>query len=674
MEYILLEAEEEGLSNSTREEENEAEAEEEEDTGVGTLSDTFLHDSDPEEVELDNHQALLHQQREEDAHHLLSKLGGLLPGKRPGEPTARRDDLRNNNDPHVGAKPSGVQCSFPAVSKEGLQVHKGQWNPCVATGLDQENIRPSPEKPAGGKSRRPRRCLLENGVSSKDKASMVTVHRHSPYPKPLRAIQLHGTNNGGSSREQARPPSSPHGVQHGASSETSQKGASEGDQLLQRLLNAKNCQMAQLAIFKELYTASYRDITRIFKSEKTQSHEWVCVIIGCASVIMEALAECLKAHTEFLLYDINPQKRFGLYYCGFKAAKNREGVRRCFKNMNVENTNIMLCDPPNKRSVTAALFFQKLRLGHGDIPQWCADIVTTGSGSGEGFKLSQMVQWAMDNNLCDEGSIAFHYAELAETDTNAQLWLCSNSQAKYVRDATTMVRHFRRGQLHATPMMEHIAVCMREQSDSDDGDGWKRILLLLRYQHCGLTEFLLTLKFWLRGRPKKSTIAIIGVPDSGKTMFSMSLIKFLEGRVLNYANSKSHFWLQPLADCKAAVIDDVTMPCWDYLNLYMRNAMDGNSICIDCKYRAPLQMKCPPLLLTSNYDPRTVGEGDNQPYKYLFSRMSFLCFNRVIPQTGGTPRFLVQPSDWRSFLIKYQQELGLDLQNYDYGQCGEETD
>ncbi|ATL23480.1 E1 [Pygoscelis adeliae papillomavirus 2] len=672
MEYILTEAEE---ADSLAQEE-EIEEEEEEDTGLGTYySDLFSADtdSDANRSEGESHPALLNQQRLEDADNLLPELSNLLAGQSSRRGEYPGDDQCDNNVSHRVSELSDLLSSNRAVSKKSRARPASELHSPSTSSSSQETPGPKLQGPPRCKIRRISRPGVENRISSENSTTIQYCNDNDANRKPLRPLQLFRSNTGRGGRTETSGPCNASGSRNEKKTATPQERTTVGEQLLQRILTAKNTRAAQLAIFRELYSASYCDLTRVFKSDKTQSHEWVCIIIGCAVITLEAVRECLKAHTEFLLCDINPEKRFGLFYCGFLNSKNRDGVRRCFKNCNVDNSNLVMCDPPNKRSVTAALFFQKLYLAHGEIPAWCADVISNGQLSGEGFSLSTMVQWALDNNYCDEGQIAYNYALLAETELNAQLWLNSNSQAKYVRDAAVMVRHFRRGQLHATPMLEHIAVRMRECVDNADQEGWKRIVLLLRYQHCGLPQFLLTLKSWLRGRPKKSTIAIIGVSDSGKTMMSLSLIKFLEGRVLNYATSKSQFWLQPLADCKAALLDDVTFPCWDYLNTYLRNMLDGNPICIDCKYRAPLQITCPPIILTSNYDPHGVGGEGNETYKYLFSRISFLYFNRPIPYIGGQPRFLIEPTDWRSFFIKFREELSLELEQYDYGQSAENT-
>ncbi|AAL14228.1 putative replication protein E1 [Etapapillomavirus 1] len=458
--------------------------------------------------------------------------------------------------------------------------------------------------------------------------------------------------------------------------ETSSQGKERSSELLQRCLTSKNRKLSALAAFKKMYNASYYEVAREYKSDKTQSYEWVLFMLGCSPERVSALNECLKGVTEFILYDCNPTDYSALFYLEFYCSKNREGVRRLLKNYNVDTDSILLLNPPNKRSVLAALFYQKLVLAHGDFPDWCRDILSNEQLSGEGFELSQMIQWALDNKHHDEGSIAYHYAIHAEQDNNAKLWLQSNQQAKYVRDAATMVRHFVKGRLHSITMSEHIAAQIREYDvESTDEDGWKKILVFLTFQHINFKEFISILCMWLKGRPKKSCITIAGVPDSGKSMFAYSLIKFLNGSVLSFANSKSHFWLQPLTECKAALIDDVTLPCWDYVDTFLRNALDGNAICIDCKHRAPVQTKCPPLLLTSNYDPRLHGvdSGGGNRYKYLNSRIQFLLFNRVIPLYGTQPRFYIEPADWRSFFQKYSEDLQLQITEYDGSQAASET-
>ncbi|QBR99461.1 E1 [Puffin papillomavirus 1] len=671
MDYILTEAEEEGVPS------REEDEEETEDTGIGTYSQLFAEDSeiDTYNSQVDEtdfaHSALLNQQQLEDDNRVLSELGYRLCAKRRRTTSGGGDGGTANGGEERGTDPQGL-CDSPVQHTHTLCDILQRGVPTAASTI------PTATPPRthrghrnGRQSGLPCKPRVEGRIPSENANAVQQAKDPATARPPARPV-LHPITNTRAAQGQQLVHTKQYENRTGpASAAPSGQKPTEGQQLLQRLLDAKNGRQAALAIFKETYGPSYTDVTRPFKSDKTQSCEWVFVILGSASITYEALRECLRTHTEFMLCDINPSKQLGLFYCGFHASKNRDGVRRCLRNYNVEDRNLTLCEPPNKRSITAALYFQRLMVCHGEMPSWCTDLIAAGElANGEGFQLSKMVQWAMDNNLVDEGEIAYGYAQLADVDANAQLWLKSNAQAKYVRDATIMVKHFNRGRLQATPMVEHIACRMREYIDQDDEEGWKQIVVFMRYQHVVLNDFLQALRYWLKGRPKKSTIAVLGVPDSGKTMFTMSLIRFMQGKVLNYANSKSHFWLQPLVDCKAAAIDDVTFPCWDYINVYLRPALDGSTICIDCKHRAPIQAKCPPLLLTSNYDPREVtGPGEGQyVYKYLFNRITFICFNRVIPQVEGRPRFLLQPAHWRSFFLKYKDELELDLTGLDYGQ------
>nr|ANN29876.1 E1 [Duck papillomavirus] len=677
MEYIQTEAQEEGASEDGRDEE------EDEDTGIDTYTQLFDCDTDSngsetgrDTPEISLHQRLLHAQETEaeaEAENCPRGCGGLV--------------RRARSSPRRGLQPRGVHdCASPDGPQHHQQhegLRRGAADPAQAPGYELPYPLPtwgngtpaaSPHRgaqpPHGGRHARPPLRPLQ--AANGNPTARDAFHLPGdilPRLHGKRALRDAAAHTGDGEEAEATGAPSSAKKQKGQDTATPGTGKVLGEELLQRCLNAKNLRLTQLAVFKDVYTASFTELTRAFKSDKTQSYEWVFLLLGAASITYEILRECLKAHTEFILSDTEPQKRLGVFYLGFSAAKNREGLLRCLKNCNVDPACVVLSDPPNKRSPLAALFYQKLHCSHGEVPLWCRDLTSMGKLSGDSFELSRMVQWALDNKMYDEGTIAYNYAILAETDRNAQLWLESNSQAKYVRDAALMVRHYQRGRLHATPMNEYIASRMREYSDHDP-DGWKRVVVFLAYQHIVLQDFLLHFRYWLSNRPKKSTIAIIGVPDSGKSMFTMSLAAFMEGKVLSYSNARSHFWLQPLAECKMGVIDDVTRPCWDYLDTYMRNALDGNPVCIDCKHRAPIQLRCPPLLLTSNYDPRSIKtyDGGDCQYKYLLSRIHFLPFNRVIPTYGEKPRFLIRPGDWRSFLLKYSTELGLQIQDYDYGE------
>ena len=145
----------------------------------------------------------------------------------------------------------------------------------------------------------------------------------------------------------------------------------------------------------------------------------------------------------------------------------------------------------------------------------------------------------------------------------------------------------------------------------------------------------------------------------------MSLIKALGGRVISYANARSQFWLQPLTETKIAMLDDATEACWNHLDTYLRNGLDGNWVSVDCKHKAPIQMKFPPLLITSNYDILK-----NERYKFLVSRIKIFEFKNKFPfNEDGTPMFELNDQSWKSFFQRLWQQLELSDQE-DEGEDG----
>ncbi|AAM46854.1 E1 [Psittacus erithacus papillomavirus 1] len=664
MDFITIEAEDTNSSDSSQCEEEE----DKDDSALGTFIDDSNGNDEPDNI---SHVQLLHSQRSQDFEIIPKRVAGHYTRKRrrTRSPHGESDIIRCQHGGHGDPKktvqvlshspPKTIRQYF--TSGDTNRPHKDTSEGCTGSGAThttrvitaQVHVPAEPTYTAGGNSpaRTPLRQIDPNG---RPPGRVTPVS--PPVPHRRRNVSAGGTHYGENGARLPPP--------YETASETRQ---TEGQKLLQRCLVSKNKTLTALAVFKELYTASFTEVTRTFKSDKTQSYEWVFMVLGCSHIALEAVKDVLIHNTEHVILDIDPYKHLGVYYVGFTVSKSREGLLRFLKQHNIFTENVVLSNPPNKRSVLSALFFDKLVQVSGDKPQWMIDIITSGDKGGEGFELSKMIQWALDNNMYDEGAIAYNYALLADTDLNAQLWLKHNSQAKYVRDAATMCRHYRRGQMQAIGVMEHLATRMREYADSDIEEGWKRIIVFLRYQHVDHHTFINDLKYWIVNRPKRSTIAIVGIPDSGKSMFGMSLIQFLDGRVLSFSNHKSHFWLQPLSETRYALVDDVTWPAWDYMDVYMRNALDGNPICIDCKHRAPIQTKCPPLLLTSNYDPRERGTGAENSYRYLLSRITFMSFNRSIPCIGGQPRFLISPADWRSFMLKFRKELDINLTDLDYG-------
>lgn len=218
-----------------------------------------------------------------------------------------------------------------------------------------------------------------------------------------------------------------------------------------------------------------------------------------------------------------------------------------------------------------------------------------------------------------------------------------------------MVRHYFRAEMAEMTMAAWINKKLK--SVTTEGD-WRVIVKFLRYQEIEFIDFLIAFKSFLAGKPKKNCFVFYGPPNTGKSLFCMSLLHVLGGNVISYANSKSHFWLQPLSDTKLALLDDATSQCWDFIDIYLRNALDGNPISLDLKHRAPKQMKCPPLMITTNISVAT-----EMRWQYLHSRIKFITFAQPFPfNDDGSPGFALTNENWKSFFLKFWQQLELSDQ------------
>lgn len=427
------------------------------------------------------------------------------------------------------------------------------------------------------------------------------------------------------------------------------------------LFKLSNRRAFMLGKFKDSFGLSFIDLVRVFKSDKTCSDEWVVVGLYLQDKRVEASKVLFQNACEFVfIYQIGVAT---LLLLKFKAQKSRETVLKLLKNLFDCKEEQLMSEPPKTRSTAVALYWYKKSLlsavyTFGPLPDWICKqtLITHQLAAEQPFDLSTMVQWAYDNNFTQESEIAYNYACCAETDENAIAFLKSNNQAKHVRDCATMVKYYKRAEMQRMSMSEWLCKCVRE-TESGDGD-WKHIVKFLRMQCVEFMPFLVSFKKFLRGIPKKNCIVFWGPPNTGKSMFCMSLIKFLKGRVICYVNSKSQFWLQPLADAKIGLLDDATKPCWDYIDANLRNALDGNPISIDLKHKAPFQMKCPPLLVTTN-----LNVWSEERWKYLRSRTSCFCFASEFPiNEDGSPGFLLNDNSWASFFERFWTHLELSDQ------------
>ncbi|AFA26582.1 E1 [Tursiops truncatus papillomavirus 6] len=462
----------------------------------------------------------------------------------------------------------------------------------------------------------------------------------------------------------------PKGVENEGSSE---EGMSEEDYTcsISQLLQAGKPKHVMLALFKENFGCCFSHLTRSFKSDKTVNEDWVITAVGVPCSLSDAISDLLTPHAKFSHVTCTTCK-YGLLVLmlvQWNTAKSRETVQNLLGGLFAIKKEQMVLDPPRNRHPAAAMYWYKKSLTRssivvGEMPSWILKQICIQEQLEETspFVLSEMVQWAYDNGFDTESQIAYEYACLADVDKNAEAFLRSNSQAKFVRDCTAMVRLYKRAEMAKMSMSQWI----QHRSDKIEGDGdWKPIMKFLKYQNIDILEFLGIFRHFLKGTPKKSCLVIYGPANTGKSLFGMSLITMLGGKVLSFVNSTSQFWLQPLADAKVALLDDATGNTWDYADTYLRNLLDGNPISIDLKHKAHMQVRCPPLIITTNTNIL-----ENPKWKYLYSRVKILPFLNECPlDSRGDPVFKLNSANWKAFFKKCWASLTLGEEQEQDGQA-----
>lgn len=434
------------------------------------------------------------------------------------------------------------------------------------------------------------------------------------------------------------------------------------------LMRSSNLRATFLSKFKNAYGVSFTELTRQFRSNKTCCNDWVVAIYGVNYDLYEAAKQLLQQYCDYIW--VTEMSAMYLYLLCFKAGKNRQTVIRLLVSMLHVAEEQILSEPPKLRSTVAALFWYKGSSNSGTFtfgsyPKWIVEQTLIGHQTGDAatFDFSTMVQWAFDNDHTDEADIAFQYAKLAPDDVNATAWLAQNNQARFVRECAAMVRYYKKGQMREMSMSSWIHFKLQQV----EGPGhWSSIVKFIRYQDINFISFLSALKDFLHAKPKKNCLLIYGPPNTGKSAFTMSLIRVLHGRVISFVNSRSHFWLQPMSECKIALLDDATDPCWAYMDTYLRNGLDGHLVSLDCKHKAPMQIKFPPLLITSNINAMA-----EPAYKYLHSRLRAFEFPNPFPmKDDNTPEFELTDQSWKSFFERLWTQLELSDQE-DEGEDGD---
>lgn len=438
------------------------------------------------------------------------------------------------------------------------------------------------------------------------------------------------------------------------------------------VLNASNGRARMLAKFKERYAVSFCDLTRPFKSDKTCCQNWLINIHCAAETAIEGSKEVLKQYVDY--YQIISYGMSALYLLQFQAMKNRLTVCKLMSKMLNINDKLIMCEPPRTRSTPVAMYFVKQTMSnacttYGVTPEWVASLTMInhqGAAVAESFDLSCMIQWAYDNDITTEQAAAYGYAELAHTDRNAAAFLKCNNQVRYVKDCVAMVKYYKRHEMSQMSMAQWIVKCCEECKEEGN---WKVIAEFLRYQEINLLKLLTAFNMFFKRIPKKNCILIHGDPDTGKSYFCSSLIKFLRGRVISFMNRHSSFWLQPLLDAKIGFLDDATHAAWEFMDVNMRNALDGNYISLDAKHKAPMQLKLPPLLITSNIDVKS-----DQSLKYLHSRLLSFEFKHKLPfDEQNNLVYNITDGCWKSFFERLAAHLDMKEEFQDVSERPDKT-
>uniref|UniRef100_A0AAU7E3K2 Replication protein E1 n=1 Tax=Mops bat papillomavirus TaxID=3141892 RepID=A0AAU7E3K2_9PAPI len=423
--------------------------------------------------------------------------------------------------------------------------------------------------------------------------------------------------------------------------------------------------------FKDKYGVAWSEITRPYHSPKTCGKDWVVYVHGAHATLIESGKTVIREWCDFLLYyEIGFSV---LMLCSFKSQKCRDTILNQMAPAFCVDKLLIMAEPP-KLSIAAALFWFRLRVGYrdifstGEMPEWIVTrtAVTKQLEAEKPFLLLEMVQWAYDNKITEECELAYEYAMLANEDANAMAYLKSNNQAKITRDCAYMVKQYFRAEMNKASMSTWIHNRMKRIS----GEGnWREICRFLKFQHVSLYRFEECLRNLLAGKPKKSCLVLQGPSDTGKSYFANSLIRFLGGKVLSFANSHSHFWLSPLADAKVALIDDATMTCWNYMDVNLRSALDGSPICVDCKNKQPMQIKCPPLIITTNVDLE-----EKESFKHLRTRLTVFQFHETFPfDADGNPGYGLNDPNWKEYFGRFWQQLDLSDQEEEGEEDGESS-
>lgn len=191
------------------------------------------------------------------------------------------------------------------------------------------------------------------------------------------------------------------------------------------LLKCKDIRSTLHGKFKDCFGLSFVDLIRPFKSDRTTCADWVVAGFGIHHSIADAFQKLIEplslyAHIQWLT---NAWGMVLLVLIRFKVNKSRCTVARTLGTLLNIPENHMLIEPPKIQSGVAALYWFRTGISNastviGEAPEWITrQTVIEHSLADSQFKLTEMVQWAYDNDICEESEIAFEYAQRGDFDS-----------------------------------------------------------------------------------------------------------------------------------------------------------------------------------------------------------------------------------------------------------------
>lgn len=247
--------------------------------------------------------------------------------------------------------------------------------------------------------------------------------------------------------------------------------------------------------------------------------------------------------------------------------------------------------------------------------------------------------------------IANYRAEAGKGNENAQAWIEQVGAYNTASNAFKMWKATVKGMQMQLSLAQFVDNRLQQITAGDP----KKIRILLGLQEINELCFLNILRKWMTGKAKKNTLCIVGPGNSGKSMLGEALMLFLDGGVLSYQEHNT-FWKQTAIGKRFAFLDDVTLNQWRSLDVNERRVLDGGVVNVNKKFSEAVEVKFPPLLITTNY--YLPDEGHD--FDFIINRLTWIIFKKPIPTVDGIPRIIITKEDIAAWFDENKETLDLD--------------